>query len=63
MDFVHTFAHCFRSFSIFSLFFQTCFYENVYVVMANVKKNQGIPNRFPSNLICPEADCFTLFLI
>lgn len=39
MDFVHTFAHCFRSFSIFSLFFQTCFYENVYVVMGSVKKS------------------------
>ena len=63
MGFVHTFAHYFRFFSNFFVIFQTFFYENVYVVMDNAKKNQGIPNRFPSNLICPEADCFTLFLI
>ena len=38
MGFVHTFAHFFVFFRIFSLFFQTCFYENVYVVMGSAKK-------------------------
>lgn len=39
MGFVHTFAHYFRFFSNFFVIFQTFFYENVYVVMANAKKS------------------------
>lgn len=40
MGIVHTFVHFFVFFRIFSLFFQTCFYENVYVVMGSVKKSR-----------------------
>lgn len=39
MGFVHTLAHFFVFFRIFSLFFQTYFCENVYVVMGSVKKS------------------------
>lgn len=40
MGFVHTFAHYFRLFSIFSVVFQICFYENVYVMMGSEKTRQ-----------------------